>query len=153
MTAPAATFLGTLKAAAEAAEAAESTFRREFTERVKLIERDRAFAFRRLNLMRAIAAAIASAEGEDIAVACALAVLRAKLGWYSDSEARDAVLSRFAAVAKAAYASLAPAETETPRAGVIEELKGFEAWYVATHPAPFWALFEQYMPETPVVDF
>ncbi|MFI5010955.1 MAG: hypothetical protein ACHQAY_01275 [Hyphomicrobiales bacterium] len=153
MTLPAATFLDTLKAAAEAAEAAESSFRREVAERVKLMERDRAFAFRRLNLMRAIAAAIANAEAEDVAVASALTVLRAKLGWSSDSEARDAVLSRFAAVAKTAFASIVPADTEMPEADVVVELSDFEAWYAVTHPAPFWALFEHYMPETPVVDF
>ncbi len=153
MTAPAPTFLDTLKAAAEAAEAAESSFRREAAERSKLMDRDRAFAFRKLNLMRAIAAVIANAEAEDVAVASALAVLRSKLGWSSDSEARDAVLSRFAAVAKTAFASIAVADSEMPEADVIAEISGFEAWYAATHPAPFWALFEHYMPETPVVDF
>ena len=153
MTAPDAAFLDALKAAAEVAEATESTFRREVAQRIKLVECDRVYAFRRLNLMRAIAAAIASADDEDIAVASALAVLRATLGWSSDSEARDAVLSRFAAVAKAASASLAPAETAMPKADVLDELKGFEAWYAATHPGPFWVLFEHYMPETPVVDF
>jgi hypothetical protein len=153
VTAPTTTFLDTLEAAAKDAEAAELSFRREFEDRVKLLERDRAFAFRRLNLMRSIAAAIASAESEDIAVASAFAILRAKLGWSSDSEARDAVLSRFAVVARAAFTALAPTDSEMPKIDVTTELEGFETWYAATHPAPFWTLFEQYMPETPVVDF
>jgi hypothetical protein len=34
-----------------------------------------------------------------------------------------------------------------------EAAEGFETWYAATHPAAFWALFEQYIPETPRVDF
>ena len=32
-------------------------------------------------------------------------------------------------------------------------LKNFERWYAETHTGPFWVLFENYMPETPVVDF
>jgi uncharacterized protein len=58
VTAPAANFLDILKAEAEAAEAAESDLRREFAQRIKLMEQDRAFCFRRLNLMRAVAAAM-----------------------------------------------------------------------------------------------
>ncbi len=35
----------------------------------------------------------------------------------------------------------------------MDRLKAFEEWYAQTHPQPFWILFENYMPETPVVDF
>jgi hypothetical protein len=34
-----------------------------------------------------------------------------------------------------------------------DALARFEAWYAATHSGPFWALFEHYVTETPVVDF
>ena len=78
----------------------------------------------------------------------------AKLGWASDSEARMAVVSSFAPVAQAMFASLAPVESEDEeKPDVIRKLKEFEAWYAETHPNPFWVLFENYMPETPVVDF
>ena len=87
-------------------------------------------------------------------MAGATAVLGAKLGWSSDSEAREAVLSRFVPVAQAMFASLAPADDENaPEPDVIEALAEFERWYTETHPNPFWILFENYMPETPVVDF
>ncbi len=39
--------------------------------------------------MRAIADAVAAAESEEIVVAAATAVMRAKLGWSSDSDARS----------------------------------------------------------------
>jgi hypothetical protein len=146
-------FLDTLKAAADDADAAEGKFRREIAERTKALERERAFAFRRLNLMRAVADAIAAAESEEMAVASATAAVRARLGWASDSEARDAVLSRFAPVARAAFASLAPPEAEAEEADVIQALADFEAWYASTHDNAFWFLFEHYMPETPLVDF
>jgi len=151
---PGPSFLDDLKRAAERASTAENDFRREIAQRTKAIENERAFAFRRFNLMRAIADVVASAESEEIAVAGATALLRAKLGWGSDSEARAAVLSRFAPVAQAMFASLAPSDDEdAPPPDIIGALAAFERWYGETHPNPFWILFENYIPETPVVDF
>jgi len=146
-------FLDALTTAADAAEAAEATFRREIAGRIKALEQERAFAFRRLNLMRAVADVIASADSEETAVASGLAVVRTRLGWSSDSEARTEVLSRFAPVARAAFASLAPPEAEAEEVDVSAALADFESWYAATHESPFWILFEHYMPETPLVDF
>lgn len=151
---PAPSFLDALKLAAERAEQAESDFRREIAERTKALERERAFSHRRLNFMRAIAEAVAAAEAEEIAVAAATGVMRAKLGWSSDSDARSEVLSRFTPVAQQVFASLAPAgENDAPPPDAVAALAEFEAWYRDTHPNPFWVLFENYMPETPVVDF
>jgi len=151
-----ASFLDTLQATADGTARAENAFRREIEERTKALQRERAFAFRRLNLMRAIAEAVATAEDSKLAVACGSAVLRTKLGWTSDSEARDAVLSRFAPVAEAVFDTLAPPpppDEEAPKADVIQSLAEFERWYAQTHSSPFWALFDQYVTETPVVDF
>jgi hypothetical protein len=155
---PAPSFLDALKLAADKAARAEDDFRRQTAERAKALERERAFAYRRLNFMRAIAEAVAAAESEEIAVAAALAVVRMKLGWSSDSEARAAVLARFAPVAQQVFSALAPADEEEGEppaepADAAAALAAFEAWYRETHPNPFWLLFEHYMPETPVVDF
>jgi hypothetical protein len=156
---PASSFLDELKLAADKTSTAEDEIRREMAERIKALEVERAYAFRRLNLMRAIAEVVATAEGEEIGVAAATAVLRARLGWSSDSEARDEVITRFAPVAIAMYASLSP-EIETPSGqqpapepDVLAALTEFERWYAETHPVAFWVLFENYMPETPRVDF
>jgi len=147
-------FLDALKLAADRATAAENDFRREIAGRTRALERERAFAFRRMNLMRAVADVIAAAEGEEIAVAGAATVLRAGLGWSSDSEARIAVVSRFAPVAQAVFATLAPSDDEEASGpDVIAALAEFETWYAEAHSSPFWTLFESYMPETPVVDF
>lgn len=152
---PGPSFLDALKRAADTATVAEEQFRREIAQRVKALETERAIAFRRLNLMRAVADVVAGAESEEIAVAGATAVLRTKLGWSNDSEARAEVISRFAPVAQEMFASLS---NEPPKPGeeapdVIEALGEFERWYAQTHPAPFWTLFDTYLPETPVVDF
>ena len=152
MTAQGFGFLDQLKAAADSASAAEATFRQQAAQRIATLDRERAFAFRRLNLMRAIADAIVEAETEEQAVASALATLRAKLDWSSDSDARALVLSRFSPVVQAVFANLT-AENEAPLPDVAQALVEFESWYAETRDTPFWALFDQYRSETPVVDF
>jgi len=147
-------FLDALSVAAERAARAEDDFRRETAERAKALERERAFAHRRLNFMRAIVDAVAGAESEEIAVAAATVVMRSKLGWSSDSDARTSVLSRFVPVAQQVFAGLAPAGADAASLhDVACALAEFETWYGETHPHSFWALFEHYMPETPLVDF
>ncbi|HEV8389794.1 MAG TPA: hypothetical protein VGQ35_08115 [Dongiaceae bacterium] len=149
---PSAPFLDSLEAAAGGASAAESAFRKEAAERIRTLERERSFAFRRLSVMRPIADAAGRAESEELSVAGSLAILRAKLGWASDSEARAAVLAQFVPVAQGVFASLRP-RPEAPAPDVLALLAAFEAWYEATHRVSFWILFDQPMPETPLVDF
>ena len=148
----AAPFLDTLEAAAAEAEAVEGRFRREAAARIGTLEKERAVAFRRLNLMRAVAEAVADADDADAAMARASAVLRSRLGWDSDSEARTEVLTRFAAVGRGVFFSFAP-PAETRPQSAQEALAEFESWYAATRTTPFWTLFEHYIPETPLVDF
>ena len=143
-------FLVELKTAAEAAKVAEGSFRRDAAVRIAALEQERAFAFRRLNLMQAIAEAMASAESEEIAVASAFATLRTRLGWNSDSEARSEVIARFGQVVLAMFR--APDEEESAN-NVPEVLAGFEHWYAETRGSPFWLLFEHQIPDTPRVDF
>lgn len=147
-------FLDALKQSADRCSAAEDEFRRSIAERTRELEKQRAFAFRRLNLMKDVSGVIAGAESEEMAVAGAAAIIRAKLGWVNDSDARSEVVSRFAPVTLAMFASLVPnPDGDEEKPDVIEVLHDFETWYAATHPNPFWMLFENYMPETPVVDF
>jgi hypothetical protein len=103
-------FLDVLKRSAEYSASAEDEFRRHIVERTKTLERQRSFAFRRLNLMHAVTDVIAQAESEEIAVAGAAVVLRSRLGWASDSDARTEVVSRFAPVARAMFVSFQPPE-------------------------------------------
>ncbi|MDB5617160.1 hypothetical protein [Tardiphaga sp.] len=157
-----AAYLDSLRRAAHASAVAEEEFRSQIAARIRHLEQERSFAYRRFNLINEVSGAVASAESEEIAVAVGSAVLRAKLGWVSDSEARIAVVSAFAPVAQAMFGSLAPAESadklkSEPKSGlkpdVMAALAQFEAWYLETHPGAFWVLFENYIPETPVVDF
>jgi hypothetical protein len=143
-------FLTDLMAAAGAAKAAESNYRREAAVRIAELEQERAFAFRRSNLMQAIADTVASEEAEEIAVARALATLRARLGWGSDSEAQAEVLDHFSPVAAALFHALLSGD---PAAEIGDRLSAFEDWYSSTRNAPFWEQFETVIADTPRVDF
>ncbi|MDX8519896.1 hypothetical protein [Mesorhizobium dulcispinae] len=144
-----AAFMLELRTAAEAAKAAETSFRHEAARRIAALEQDRAFAFRRLNLMQVIADAMAPAESEDIAVASAFAALRTRLGWNADSDARLEVISHFGPIAQAMYRDSSGDQSANIHAALAE----FEHWYSETRSSSFWALFEQQIPDTPVVDF
>jgi hypothetical protein len=152
MTLATTSFLDALKAAADQAEAVEGQCRRDAAQRIAAVERERAFAFRRLNLMRAVALAVAESDSEEIAVANALATLRSRLGWSADSATRTEVLSRFASVGQAVFRNLIPSE-DAPITSVQDALAEFETWYAGNHQTAFWILFEHYIPETPRVDF
>ena len=131
---PTSSFLDALRLAAEQAERAEEQFRREIAERVKLLDRERAFAHRRLNFMRTISEAIAATESEEIAVAAGLAVAR----WSNDSEARTKSC-HFSSVIRELFASLTPDRGEgSSPADMARALDEFEMWYRSTHSDAFW---------------
>jgi hypothetical protein len=127
--------------AAKAAHQDEDAVRKSMVEEVARLERQRAFAYRKLNLVRTLCAAMASAENEEVAVAHGLAVVRAELGWESDSDTRIETLSHLEPVARATFAALAPTARERCVADVATALDEFEAWYAARYERSFWVLF------------
>ncbi len=149
---PVQAFLAELESAAISANAAEGELRQRVAREIARLERERAFAYRRLNLVREVAKAVASAENDERAIACGTAVVRSELGWEAESETRNETLQRFAPVVRAAFEGLCPPETEETSAHIAEALAGFEAWYESTHGKPFWVLFDQYVPELPLVE-
>ncbi|MFG1423798.1 hypothetical protein [Roseixanthobacter liquoris] len=170
-------YLASLERSAAAAEQAEADFRRETEARAVALANARAHAYRRSNLMATLATLAEGAETPELAVAAVQAHLRARLGWDDPSDARDAVLTRFAPVALALFAAAHPAEAgHAPDAGTPDDpasdpasadpagadpagvdpagaLAAFENWYAETRESPFWYLFEHYIPETPRVDY
>jgi hypothetical protein len=66
---------------------------------VPALEEERAFAFRRMNLVQAVVDSVKSAKSTKTAVANALAMLRTRVGWSSDTELPMEVLARFGPVA------------------------------------------------------
>ena len=157
------TYIERLQQTADKAQSAETAYRREAATRIAALDRERAFAFRRMNLMRSVAEAAkpqmaddtdpAERSGEEIAVARALALLRVRLGWSSDSETRDATLAHFAPVVIALHLASGGAEMPDETSGIDDALGHFEAWYEKAHGVSFWMLFENPMQDTPRVDF
>ncbi|MEP9368453.1 hypothetical protein [Xanthobacter sp. VNH20] len=152
-------YLASLETAAAAAEQAEVDFRRETEARAAVLANARAHAYRRSNLMATLATLAEGAETPELAVAAVQAHLRVRLGWDDMSDARDAVLSRFAPVALALFAAAHPVEPGSGSSDADQEpdpaaaLAAFENWYSETRESPFWYLFEHYIPETPRVDY
>ncbi|MER8781139.1 hypothetical protein NKH60_07745 [Mesorhizobium sp. M1006] len=102
--------------------------------------------------MQAISDAVASAESEEIAVASALAVLRLRLGWNADSEARTEAITHFGPVALALFQAAKLLEHESAT-NIGEALAIFEHWYSESRGSSFWLLFEHQIVDTPLVDF
>jgi len=162
MTSAALALVAEFESAAKATRAAEEELRRKLTAQIASMERQRAFAFRRTRLIRSLASAahadIAENEAETEAKIEAKAwsrqrqAVREELGWSGESQAYDAILMQLRPVASAVWrcACASPAEAG---AAVLDELEKFEAWFEGAHGKSFYALFDQYAPEVPVVDF
>ncbi len=154
----AAAWIEELTAATRTAETAETAYRAEYAKRIEALAQERAFAFRRANLLRAVADVVARAEDEPTAIAYGLATLRSRLGWGEESEAREEIIARFAPVCAALHEGGSDVDVDVdvdaePVTDPAEALAAFEAWYLDARGVPFWVLFERWMPETPVVDF
>lgn len=157
MMTPSPTFLDALKSAADQASGAETAFHRELAQRIKLLEQERAFAFRRLNLMQLIANSVMASEDRDVAIAGSLAMVRIELGWDGEDDGHNLVMTQLKPVSEAVLAVLNPpaeenAQPEAPAPDPVEALKQFEQWYTATYQRSFWSLFDQERPELPLVE-
>jgi hypothetical protein len=163
MTPAALALVAQFESAAKATRAAEEELRKKLTEQIASIERQRAFAFRRTRLVRALASTAdtgAAQEGEretesDLEAKAWLQqrhAVREELGWTGESEAYDAILEQLRPVA-AEVRRCACSGGPDDGADVLDELEKFETWYERTHGKSFYALFDQYVPEVPVVDF
>jgi len=134
------------------ASEAEAAMRKQMEREILRLERERAFAYRRLNFMRTLSGGIHPAENEQAAVANGCAVVRAELGWENDSETRTETLSKLAPVIEATFACLTAAAVDRSADHVTQALSDFEAWYRERFKQPFWMLFEQHVQELPLVE-
>jgi hypothetical protein len=146
-------FITTLFDDAKCCEQAEQEFRATMNARVAELAQARAFAYRRMNVMRSLFDAVSSGQERDAAVARAVDMLRDRLGWRDDSDARQEVLVQYEKVAQTAFDAVHPSEESAVEPDIGEVLAGFENWYTEARGKPFWVLFEHYMPETQLVDF
>ncbi len=142
-----------LEAAAKAAQAAETKFRAEMAREIARVERERVFAFRRVRFAKLLADAIASAEQPEAVTAAQRRAVANEFGWDSSGDRHRAVLDRVEVLGAAFKPETERASDERSTPDFASALKEFEAWYQGHAGEPFYSLFDQYVPEAPLVDF
>ncbi|MGB3044301.1 MAG: hypothetical protein WBB98_14050 [Xanthobacteraceae bacterium] len=134
----------------------EENYRKEAAIRFRELEQDRAFGFRRLNLMRTVTAALDGCETEEDAILRGSTAFLHELGWSGTSETQQETLTNFAPVIAACWQAMQPEapETETPAdsASIIEKLRAFEAWFAEHRNGAFLSIMEREIVELPLVE-
>lgn len=140
------TFASLFDRAADAAKAAEAAYRKTAAAEIARLEAERVTAFRRARLVRMLEDSAAGAGTRDDAMQRQRARLCREFGWSGEASGERAVLDRIAPLC----AALSGGEVKRDVAG---SLLDFEAWFEADRGVSFYTLFDQYVQETPVVDF
>jgi hypothetical protein len=144
-----ASWLEALTGEAHAANVAEREHQAEAARRAAELREARAFAWRRVNLVRAVAAAVTGARNEEAAVAAGRGAMLRAVGWNGATQAQRDVAERFAPVSLAVWTATRPEAADGGEAAAA--LADFEAWY-AGRGTPFLALMEREIPELPLVE-
>jgi hypothetical protein len=94
----------------------EENYRKEAAVRFRELEQDRAFGFRRLNLMRTVTAALDGSESEEDAILRGSTAFLRELEWSGTSETQQETLTNFAPVIAACWQATQPntSEAEAP---------------------------------------
>lgn len=146
-------FVAALEQAATAAQQEELRFRANVASEIARRERERQFAFRRVELAKVMARAAAPAATLEEASAAQVAAFRREFGWHGENEQRKAALEAWRAVADAVWRDLKPdASSGQPRTTVPEAMAQFEAWYTTRFGSHYLTLLDQDIPELPVVE-
>jgi hypothetical protein len=142
--------LTTLTARAEAASADETAYRREALRRTELLERARAFAYRRLNLLKKMIEIAADEPDAKKAADARIVAAFADIGWIGGSLDE---LDEKGRETEAKFRPVAEALGKGDEPGVIAALDAFEVWFAERFKRDFCAVFDRYVPDTPKVDF
>jgi hypothetical protein len=146
--------VGSLQAAAQAAEENEKRFRASLRPRLEALERERVFAFRRLNLVVDMARKAARQDAFDTAAAAVIAFVAAEFALERGRDRHETILSRLSSVAEAVALTTHPAPDEDAVVpDVAAALATFEAWYRTETGAYFLARADIAVPETPLTDW
>jgi hypothetical protein len=134
----------------------EENYRKEAAVRFRELEQDRAFGFRRLNLMRTVTAALDGSESEEDAILRGSTAFLRELEWSGTSETQQETLTNFAPVIAACWQATQPntseAEALVNSTTIIEKLRAFEAWFAEHRNGPFLSIMEREMVELPLVE-
>ncbi len=145
-------YLASLNALASTASVTEDDFRRNIVAKMRELEEARAFAYRRLNLMKGVASAVSGAKDEEEARKAGVDVLYREIGWTGATEFQRTGAEKFAPVALAVWEATKPEADESVTKDIERELAAFENWYATARDKPFMTVMEQELPELPLVE-
>jgi len=142
--------LATLGTRADAASNEETAYRRESARKIEVLERSRAFAYRRLNLIRKVAET--ASEETDAKKACDARIAAAfvEIGWIGGSLDE---LDEKGREAETKFRPVAEAIGSGDETAMLAALDAFEAWFIERFGRDFCSVFDRYAPDTPKVDF
>ncbi len=146
------TYFSELDRVARSANAAEDEFRRNIANRMRELEEARAFAFRRLNLMKSIAHAVEGAKDEEEALQRASEAFLSEVGWTGGSQSQRDVVEKFSPVALAVWEASKPEAAPENLQKIASELAAFENWFAEGREASFLTLMHRDLPELPLVE-
>ena len=120
----------------------------------KRLEAARIVCFRRVRLVKLLAGASANAETVDAAIAAQCAAVADEFGWDATRADHKTVLDALQTPGRAVYTALSqPDGADAAVDTIAADLAAFESWYQAHAGQSFYALFDQYVPQAPLVDF
>jgi len=141
------------ESAAQVAQDAEARLRKSMAEEIARIERERAFAFRRTRLIRLLASSATGSENEQSALAAQSQAVCGELGLSVDNPAHKEIIEHLEPLGKAVWQCACASEEQVDSGAANAALREFEQWFETARGQTFYALFEHYIPDTPLVDF
>lgn len=136
---------------ARAASAAEETCRREHAERIRKLELERIYAFRRLTLVKSIASAMNGAKDQEEATAWATSAFLREVNWTGASESQREAIERFKLLIDAIW-RLQQGEAQEDDKEFEREFEAFEQWFAENRNGAFLSLMDGEVLELPLVE-
>lgn len=147
-----AAYLDGLDRRAREASVAEEQFRKEAARQTEQLKNERVFAFRRLNLLRAIGRAVATAKDEAEAQGSGRSVFFREVGWNGATQAQRDVAEKFAPVILAIWNAAGGHREVAEESSIPEKLAAFERWFEESRSTAFLNLMEREVVELPLVE-
>lgn len=147
-----AAYLDDLDRRAREASVAEEQFRKEAARQTEHLKNERVFAYRRLNLLRAIGRAVATAKDEAEAQGSGGSVFYREVGWSGATQAQRDAAEQFMPVILAIWNAAGPDREVDEECSIPEVLAAFERWFEESRSTAFLNLMEREVVELPLVE-
>jgi hypothetical protein len=145
-------YLQRLESTARTASAAEDAYRHEAAERIKELERARAFSFRRLTLVSSVVGSMSGAKDEAEAAAQGSAAFLREIGWTGATESQREVVERFMPIIASLWRMCRDEPPAVDVSGIDDDLAAFETWFAENRNGSFMSLMDAEPLELPLVE-